>query len=179
MGKNYTILNFVNFSGFVINHDKVISNIIIYGTNGEVFVKYCPSCDDFTRLIFQFETKLKRKKDLTKNIPFYIKENDDYNLYIPASLVDFTFETTKTNKTNVYNITYSSYRIFNIIDSVGNNVLKDNSLRICVTTKCEYNDEFRKAQQMADELNSISYANISPYDMVKILKNYDIVKKTK
>lgn len=178
MEANNTILRFVNFSGFVINNDRVINNIIIYGSNGEIYVEYSPSYSEFTYLVFQFETKLKKKKDLTKNIPFYIKEDGRYNFYIPASLVDFTFEETNTRKTEIHNITTSTYRIFNIVDGVGHWVLQDGTaLRICVTTKCEYNDEYKKAEQIAKELNEISDAIISAYDMLKILRAYDITKK--
>lgn len=173
-----TTLRFVNFSGFVINNDRVIYDIIIYGSNGEIYLKYNPTYSEFTYLVFQFETELKKKKDLTKNIPFYIKEDGHYNFYIPASLVDFTFEETKTTKTEIHNLTTSTYRIFNIVDGVGHNVLQnDRALRICVTTKCEPNDEYKKAEQIAKELNEISFANISSYDMMKILRVYDITKK--
>ena len=175
--KTKTTLRFVEHSGFVINDDKIIYNIIIYGSNGEIYLKFTPMCSEFTYLSFKFETKLKKKRDLAKNIPFYIKEDGRYNFYIPESLVDFTIEETKTTEGEIYDITTSVYRIFNIMDGVGHDVrLNDGSFRISIT-EYEFNDEYKKARQIAEELNENLSTSLTAYNVMKILRVYDMTKK--
>lgn len=174
-----TTISFVNFYGMFINNHHKLEAIKIYDRNGEILLTKHISYYDFYKIVFPFETKLKRKKDLSKNIPFIFKENkeEDYTFYLPSELVDFKYEgEVQREENNQYVITCQNYSIA-IKNGEGMRVSTVTNRLNLYKEHYEYTDEWKRIIDLSNEIQTKTGETITPYALSKLLKEYNITSK--
>lgn len=171
-----TTITYINFTGMVIHPlGHVISNIAIYDdNNGKVL--YRAGMPNKVRQI-GFEFTVFRAKKMEKHISvknaFVYQENKEYTLYLPSSLVNFTYVETKNVNNNNGMILVSD--IYTIDVAEGGD---ENGKIILESIEVQYTDEYKQAEKLSLEMNNVlGYNQLTPYDVMKLLKAYNISKK--
>ena len=180
---NDTQITYRTFEGFFINGYK-LHDIIFFDEAGKEYIYNIVEANTHN-LTFKFETKRKLKKELSKRIPFIIKNGHDifdsaaYDLYIPSELVNFKYVGDRENVRETGYIykykdcTFEGY-VYNPY-GVAPNQLK--TLKFS-TLKMEKTNELLELEVLASEINACSYGlKITPYELKDILKKFDIVRK--
>lgn len=188
------LVKWIPFRGYFLNlfpYDMHLTGGLInfYDKDGNVIPFSLYDGCRFWFKINRDECNLRRKINFTRNEVFAIKGKQygetSYVVYIPIDAVEVKFIGKKQKSLDGYNVRHwNEYTIK--VDNYGwwggkpdNEKLKykDNVITFEVTTAYKENSKQKYVNRIKNDIQKTCGVDISDYELKKILKYYDIVKK--